>query len=107
MTILLAMHPSERISVQVLKSYLAEVSKTFVAITSLYKRERKFQDEETDKLIQLIKLRGLQRRAQRIQKEIDNLETEGTSDIEGKIVVNQPQLREGFSPSSEDQRIRE
>ena len=101
-SILLAVHPSERIPVQVLKQFLAEISKTFIAVTSLYEREKEFQDEKTQELIKLTKLKGQQRRALRVQEEMENSRTTN-SDTEGEIVANQPQLREGLSPSSEQQ----
>ena len=68
--ILLVIYPSERIPVQVLKQFLAEVSKSFMAITDLYERERRFKDEKTEILLKQTRLRGQERRAQRVQKEM-------------------------------------
>ena len=64
--ILLIVHLSERIPVQALKQYLTGVSKTFMMITDLYKREKEFLNEETDEFLKLTKRKGQQRRAQRV-----------------------------------------
>ena len=105
-SILLAVYPSERIPVWVLKQFLAGVSKTFMAITDLYEREKKFVDEETEELVKIAELRGQQRRAQRVRQEIDNLGQAEETDKGEEIMANQPQLREGLSPSSEYQQER-
>ena len=73
-----------------------------MAVISLYKREKEFQNKETEELIKLAKLKGQQRRTLRTQKEIKNFGTT-ESDTEREIVANQPQLREGLNPSSEQQ----
>ena len=74
-----------------------------MTVTSLYEREKEFLKEETERLIKLIKLKGQQRRAQRVQKEMNNRFT-SDSEIERKIMVNLPQLREGSAASSEQQK---
>ena len=71
-----------------LKQYLAEINKTFMAIINLYERERKFLNKETEGMIKTSRLRGLQRRTQKIKKELRKLKEERLS-TGGEIIMNE------------------
>ena len=58
---LLIINLSERIPLHLIKLYLKEVNKTYIVVTKLYEREKKFLVKETESLIKLTKYYGQQR----------------------------------------------